>query len=97
MSLSGTQITRIGVLGSPGRAYLGFVAKAETVLADISFGIFSKISTAGTSILTSMTSDGSGVLSSIDDTQGIFSKMNSKGKSVFSTINSGGQSVESEL
>lgn len=29
MSLSGSQKTRIGVLGSPGIAYAGFTAKAE--------------------------------------------------------------------
>ncbi len=30
MSLSGNEITRIGVLGAPGRAYVGFVAKSFT-------------------------------------------------------------------
>lgn len=30
MSLSGSELTRIGVLGSPGIAYAGFLAKAET-------------------------------------------------------------------
>ena len=29
MSLSGTQITAVGVIGFPGRAYAGFTAKAE--------------------------------------------------------------------
>lgn len=31
MSLSGTQLTRIGVLGAPGLAYSGFTAKEETI------------------------------------------------------------------
>lgn len=30
MALSGSQVTRIGVLGSPGIAYAGFTAKAFT-------------------------------------------------------------------
>lgn len=29
MSLSGTQTTRIGVIGFPGRTYLGFTPKGE--------------------------------------------------------------------
>jgi hypothetical protein len=32
MSLSGNQITRVGDMGAPGRAYAGFVAKAASAL-----------------------------------------------------------------
>jgi len=32
MALSGSQITSVGVLGFPGRAYTGFVAKEESIV-----------------------------------------------------------------
>lgn len=35
MALSGTQKTRIGTLGPPGKAYSGFTAKAESEPAQL--------------------------------------------------------------
>jgi len=99
-------IRRKGLAGFVGNSYYwikGFfvpsysVTSVAPVAPDKTFGIFSKISTAGVSILTSITSDGSGVLSSINNSQGVASKMSSQGDSMFSTINSDGQSVESDL
>ena len=73
------------------------VTSADVAVPDKTFGLFSKISTVGTSILTSLTGAGAGVLSSIDESHGMSSNVNNQGDAVFSTIISDGNGVFSLL
>jgi hypothetical protein len=97
MALSGAQITRIGVMGAPGMAYAGFVAKAESEIIECTFAALSIIQSRGQSVLGAIIGDGVGVLSSIQASKGLLSIVQSRGKGVSSPITSDGESVESTL
>lgn len=96
MALSGSQITRSGVGGSGG-AYAGFVAKAESEIVECTFSVLSIIQSRGQGILSTITGDGVGVLSSIQASEGLLSIIQSRGQGVSSPITSDGVSVESTL
>ena len=93
MSLSGSQITRIGVLGSPSRSYGTFTAKAETVAAISAFGVPSIIDSTGRGVIGLVSEDGQGVTGLIAASFGVSCIIDSTGQGVTGEIDEKGQGV----
>jgi len=72
------------------------VNSADVVLEKIGIGVWSRIDTRGQSALSTITSSGVGVLSTITPSQGMYSFIDSRGQSTASEIDENGQGVNSQ-
>lgn len=75
-----------------------YTATTESAVApNATFGLFSIIQSRGLGVLCTISSDGLGVSSSIDESEGLLSIIQSRGKGVTSTITEDGKGVNSGL
>jgi hypothetical protein len=97
MALSGSQLTRIGIIGFPGRPYAGFTAKSETVVTFLTFGVLSFISQSGQGVESTISTSGKGVVATISQSMGVLAIINPNGKGVKAVISQNGLGVEGKL
>lgn len=97
MAYSGSQITRLGLLGIPRGLYGSFAGKAETVSEVTTFGVYSRIDPTGQGVTGLVDETGQGVTGLMFDTFGINSRIDPTGQGVTGLIDETGQGVTGEF